>query len=153
MISLLKTVSFIIIFSVAPTVLADWYFNSGFLDKFMLEQSLSIMGTILAIYIAAAASFLAILMNHEEQKKQKIFTGTSTELKHNICFIMIIFFVHFILLTISQSADPNIKIFENPWAAYGLKAAKVFTFSIYIYALYELNVVLFGIRDRLKNET
>jgi len=146
---LIKSISVIILLIVLPTLGADWYAQSGFLDKFMLEQSLSLMGTILAIYIASAASFLAILMGHEQKEGKKIFNTTTGELKQNICFITGIFFLHFLLLAISQPAtDKNIIPF-NETVILLFKFAKTFTFCIYIYAMYELNLVLFSIREKL----
>lgn len=148
MISLLKIISLLILCVVFPTLAADYYFKTGFLEKFMLEQSLTIMGTILAIYIASSASFIAVLMAYEESKKTTIFKSTTAELRQNITFVTSILFIHFLLLVATQKTVPEQIKDILTWTSF-LKGAKVFTFSLYIYALYELNSVLFGIRERL----
>ena len=147
MIRILQIIASLLVFVVAPIVAADHFAQSGFLNTLMVQQSMSIMGTILAIYIAAAASFLAIVMGHEKEKGKVMFNGTSTELKHNIAFVIAIFGVHFFLLSVTPLPTP-----DNGTVLLCLKAAKVFAFSIYIYALYELSHVLFGIRDTLNGE-
>lgn len=154
MFDLVKVFSFIFLLVVCPVILADLYFATGFLDKFLLDQSLSLMGTILAIYIAAAASFLSILIGYELQNTKALFHKTIEELKHNICFMTIVFFIHFLLLVMSQPATavtPRHLVTLNDIDIGNelFKALKVLTFSLYIYGLYELNLSLFGIREKL----
>jgi|GEM_PF-3517008 len=146
MIRILQIVSMLIVFVVAPICAADYFSGSGFLKKFMEDQSLSLMGTILAIYIAAASSFLAILLTHEKERGGVVFNSTTSELKQNIVFIILIFALHFFLL-----AGTPPETAENRFLIGSLMAAKVFTFSLYIFALYELSQVLFGIRDALNS--
>ncbi len=121
MINLLKNMSLLIVFGVAPTVALDYFSGSGFLDKFMADQSLSMLGTILAIYIAAASSFIAILNSYEDQEGKDIFSGTVKELKQTIAFIFIIFFAHFLLLV----GTPTEASFACDLT---LKSLKTFTF-------------------------
>ncbi len=147
MIRIIQIIASLIVFVVAPIIAADHFSQSGFLDLFMVQQSMSIMGTILAIYIAAAASFLAIVMGHEKERGETIFNGTSRELKQNIALVIAILGVHLFLLAVTPPATP-----DNSIVILFLKAGKVFTFSIYIYALYELSNVLFGIRDSLNSK-
>lgn len=142
MIRILQILSTLIVLGVAPIVASDCLWGDGFLDKFMRDQSLSIMGTILAIYIAAAASFLAIIMGFEKEDANIRFNSTASEIKQNICFIIAVFIIHLLLL----SGSPNEKLAPQ-WLLILMKSLKTFTFLIYIYALYELSVVLFGIRE------
>lgn len=101
------------------------------------------MGTILAIYIAAAGSFLAIIQGHEDKQNRDIFKGTTRELKQNILFVIIIFIIHMFLLVITPKEVTSVVI------PIVLKSFKTLTFVLYIYALYELSKVLFSIRETL----
>lgn len=129
-------------FSVLPITGADYYWNNGFLNKFLVEQSLAIMGTILAIYIASAASFLAIVINHEKGEHNRIFKETVTTLKHNIIFVIAVFVIHLFMMV----ATPVVTA-QNVAVILSLKGGKVFTFSLYLFALYRLNYLLFSVRE------
>jgi hypothetical protein len=146
MIKILQIIASIIVFTVLPTIALDNYFKSGFLDKFMVEQSLSLMGTILAIYIAAASSFIAILTTHEDQKKQKIFDKTTKELKQSIIFVFVVFILHFFLLVATPEAGESSISKE---VIILLKGIKTLTFMLYIYALFELSSELFTLKNKL----
>lgn len=142
MINLLKNISLLIVFGVVPTVALDYFSGSGFLNKFMADQSLSMLGTILAIYIAAASSFIAILNSYEDQEGKDIFSGTVKELKQTIAFIFIVFFAHFLLLV----GTPEEASFSCDLT---LKSLKTFTFILFLYALYELSSELFTLKNKL----
>ena len=146
MIRLMGILFAILIMIVAPIMAVSHFSGTLFLDKFMEERSLLLMGTILAIYIAAASSFLGILLTYEKEKGKVVFNDTTSELKQNIVLIIVIFAFHFFLLSATPpyTAD-NIIILKI------LMIFKVLTFSLYIYALYELSMVLFGIRDALNS--
>ena len=130
---------------VAPTIALDHFFGASFLEKFMEERSLLLMGTMLAIYIATASSFLAILLNYEKEKGKVLFVNTALEVKRNITLIIGIFVVHFFLLSATPPSTSNNTILIS------LMVFKVLSFSLYIYALYELSMVFFGIRDKLNS--
>ena len=136
----------ILIVIVVPIMALNHFSGAVFLDKFMEERALLLMGTMLAIYIAAASSFLGILLNYEKEKGKVIFTDTTSELKQNIIFIIIVFTVHFFLLSATPPNTP-----DNIILLRILMALKVLTFSLYIYALYELSMVLFGIRNAINS--
>lgn len=136
----------ILLIVVVPTMVVSHYTESQFLDKFMEERSLLLMGTILAIYIAAASSFLSVLLNYEKEKGKVIFKNTTSELKQNICFIIAIFGIHFFLL----SATPPSTV-SNTICLEILMSLKILTFSLYIFALYELSMVLFDIRNTINS--
>lgn len=142
---LLQIIASILVFGVLPVLGAAYYSEGAFLDKFLSEQSLGLIGTMLAIYIAAASSFVAILMSFEEKNGKKVFQKTSKELKENIIFIFIVFFVHFMLL----AATPDSFAKEDVALQWILRGTKVFTFLLFIFALYELSRQLFTIRDKL----
>ena len=125
-----------------PLVWVERDYGNGFLDEFMTDKSLIVMGTMLAIYIATASSFLAILMTYEKEEGAAIFNKTSTEIRQNVLLVIALFALQLILLT----STPN-KTNDNQEIILCLLEAKTLIFSIYIYALYELSQVLFGIRD------
>ena len=136
----------ILILVVAPIMAVSHISGTLFLDNFMEERSLLLMGTILAIYIAAASSFLSILLNYEKEKGNVIFNNTASEIKQNIIFIIIIFTVHLLLLSATPpSTDDNAILLKI------LMALKLLMFSFYIFALYELSMVLFGIRSTINS--
>ena len=130
---------------VLPTIAFDHFFGASFLEKFMEERSLLLMGTMLAIYIATASSFLAILLNYEKEKEKVLFINTALEVKRNITLIIVIFVIHFFLLSATPPSTSNSAILIS------LMVFKVLSFSLYIYALYELSMVFFGIRDKLNS--
>lgn len=134
----------LIILIVTPTMAANHFLGSLFLVGFMENRSLLLMGTILSIFVVASASFMAILMRYEQDKQRKIFDGTASEIKTNFNVVIAIFAVHFLLLSGTPPEGAC-----NYWLIKILLGLKVFTFSIYIYALYELSMALFGIRDKL----
>ena len=148
MVKILQIVATIIVFGVVPIVWADYYSENKFIDHFMKNQSLSIMGTILAIYIATAASFLAIIMGYEKTQKEVIFNGTSAEIKQNIKFIIVVFVLHLFLLALTPS-----DIEKNQNCVFFLRSASVLTFLLYIYSLYEMSDILFGIRKILNKKS
>lgn len=132
----------IFILGTIPAVALDFYSGSDFLDKFMQEKSLSLMGTILAIYIAMSASFIAILNNYENEQGKNIFSKTVKELKMNIVFIFIVFVLHFFLLAGTSKSFGLILDLV-------FKLAKTFTFLLFLYALYELSNALFTVNSKL----
>jgi hypothetical protein len=150
MIKFLQIIASIIVFTVLPTVVLDYYSKSGFLDKFMVEQSLSLMGTILAIYIAAASSFIAILATHEDRQEKNIFDKTTKELKQSIIFIFLVFVLHFFLLVATPAAS---ELSISKEVIILLKSLKTFTFMLYIYALFELSSELFTLKSKLDKKT
>lgn len=135
----------VVVFAVLITTL-NHFFGASFLENFIEEQSLALLGTILAIYIVTASSFLAILSNYEKEKKSRIFKDTTSEIKCNFRFIMVLFVFHFAALSLTPcETDANLLIINI------LLGAKVSFFALYIYALYELSMVLFNIRDTLNS--
>ena len=146
MIKLIQLMASLILFISLPIIALDLYFGDDFLRKFMLQQSLQIMGTILAIYVATASSFLAILMSKEERDGKNIFTNTSKELRGNIKFIFVIFIGHFILLVVTPP-KPSIP-FDMVMLA--IKGAQTTTFLLFIYILYELSSELFGLKEKVQ---
>lgn len=135
--------SAIIVAIVFPCLCADSYFENGFLDTFMKEQSISIMGNILAIYIAVASAFIVIIGEIEEKTKNNC-NNTLKELKTSIVFMIILYSAHILLMIITPTSPLYIINLI-------LKGAKIFTFSLYIVLLYELTNVLF-IANSFKNK-
>ena len=142
MINLLKNISLLIVFGVVPTVALDYFSGSGFLDKFMTDQSLMVLGTILAIYIGTASSFIAILNRYEDKEGKNIFSSTNRELKQTITFIFIVFFGHFLLLV---GTPMHVSFVCN----LAFKSLKVLTFILFLFTLHELSSVLFTLKDKL----
>jgi len=132
----------ILVFGVAPTVALDYFANAQFLEKFMVDQSLSLLGTILAIYIGVASSFIAILNGYEDEHGKNIFAGVSNELKQTVIWLFGVFFLHFLLL-VGTPQEPSLA------CELTLKALKTFTFLLFLCILYELSVDLFMLRNKL----
>ena len=146
MMKVLQIFSMIVILGVLPILGADYFSNNRFIEKFMQEQSIAIMGTILAVYFVAATSLLSIMMRHEEKvQKKNIFKNSTKELKHNIILVFCIFIFHFfVLVAIPTGLEGCVRII--------LKGIQIFSFLLYIYTLYELSNVLFSIRDTLNKD-
>ncbi len=132
----------ILVFGVAPTIALDYWAGTGFFEKFMNEQSLSMLGTILAIYIGVASSFLAILNSYEDDFGKNIFTSTIKEIKQTIIWIFGVFFLHFLLLV----GTPKYPSFICELT---LKSLKAFTFLLFLCILYELSTELFTLKNKL----
>lgn len=136
----------IVIVFAALVMGVDHCSESTFLEKFMEDRSLLIMGTILSIYIVASLSFLTILMTHEKKEKEVVFSGSRSELKTNILALIALFAFQFLLLSATPSAGVGdiviLKIFMT---------LKVVIFSLYIYALYELSMALIFVVEKLNS--
>lgn len=139
---LLSIFASILVFGIAPTLVLDYFSGAEFLEKFMADQSLSLLGTILAIYIGVASSFIAILNGYEDEQGKSIFAGVSKELKQTVIWLFGVFFIHFLIL-VGTPQEPSL-ICELT-----LKALKTFTFLLFLCILYELSVELFMLRNKL----
>lgn len=134
--------AFVLVFGVLPVLAVAYFTKSEPLDNFLSQQSLGLIGIMLAIYISTASSFVVILTGFEEKGGMQIFQKTSEELRENILFVFFLFFAHFLLL-VAGGGQENIAL---EWL---LRGAKVFTFLLFIFALYELSGQLFTVRRKL----
>ena len=142
MIKVLQLFSCIIVFGVLPILAADFYSQSGFISSFMGGKSLALMGTMLAIYMAAASSFMALMNSYEQKIGKPVFYSTTKELQTNIGAVFVVFFLHLLL----AAGTPNTMSTEILLIING---SKTFTFLLFLYALYELSQGIFTLRATL----
>lgn len=132
--------SIIIVGIILPILLFYYYGSTQYLNLFFEQQMIPLMGTIMALNFATAASLQAILYNIEENKKIK-FEKTRNEIEKNLIFMIIVFILTFILQVINLP--------ERRLAIYLLVSFKLLLFFLYFYILYDLNRALFRITNKI----
>ena len=137
---LISIFSIIIVFTVFPCLLLYHLGSTSYLDNFLKNQMIPLMGTIMALNFAIATSLQSILLNIETIKNETLFPRTKNEINQNLIFMMIIFIIVFVLQVIDS---PTRKVFLYP-----LMGAKITLFFIYFYAIYDLNSALFKISKK-----
>ncbi len=137
---------FLLILFTAPFVAIDYFWSSRFIEEFMREQSLQIMGTILALNIATASFLVGHLIDIEMKEGKVIFETTMREIKHNIYFMFVLFVLQMGVLSIG---DVEFIEFDNNWKHWIL-GLNVILFLAYIFCLYEMTAAIFSLRKRMK---
>jgi hypothetical protein len=137
---LISIISIIIVFIVLPCLIIYHLGSVNFINNFLNNQMIPLMGTIMALNFAIATSLQSILLNIETIKNETLFPHTKNEINQNLMFIIIVFIIVFILQVINI---PMRKIFLYP-----LMGAKLTLFFIYFYAIYDLNSALFKISKK-----
>ena len=121
----------------------DFIVGGSFIFTFLKQNSLEIMGTVLALNIATATFLVGQLMNIELQLKAEVFTKSKKEIKHNIMFMIVVFVLQLMVLTAipGDSNTNQILILARPW----IYRVALFLFLTYVYALYELSTGIFSV--------
>ncbi len=127
---------------VLPILGLDFCVENGFLTNFFKEQAIPLMGTILALNLALAASLQAILLGLETQKNISL-VETRKEVKENVIFMITVFVLVFILQIITP--EKNI---DNKSLLTIITGLKLLFFFLYLYAVYEISNVLFQISSK-----
>lgn len=126
-----------------PFLALDYFFGSKFVDDFLRNQSLQIMGTILALNIATAAFLVGHLMDIEAKAQKNIFSNSTREIKHNIYFMLIIFFVQMLVLTLRDSSV----VITFSSGKYWFMGCGLVLFFAYLLCLYEITAAIFSVRS------
>ena len=137
---LISIFSIIIVFTVFPCLLLYHLGSTSYLDNFLKNQMIPLMGTIMALNFAIATSLQSILLNIETIKNEKLFPRTKNEINQNLIFMIIVFIIAFVLQVIDV---PMRKVL-----LYSLMGVKLTLFFIYFYAIYDLNSALFKISKK-----
>ena len=135
----------IILGLVFPILFLDYIVDNGFLQKFMQEESLSIMGNMLAIYVGVVTAFAAILDQMQNNLGIKCI-NTQRNLKKNIVEMLIIYGLQIICFVITPERYNDIL-----WVEYVLKGFEVLLFILYFLMFYEVLDVFFTIRHLIQN--
>lgn len=112
----------------------------NYLDLFFLNQMIPLMGTIMALNFALAASLQAILINMETIIKQKTFANSRKEINHNLLFMMILFGLVFILQIFNCPNSTSILFILN--------SLKITLFAFYFYAVYEISTAIYKVSTK-----
>jgi hypothetical protein len=142
---------FLIILIEIPLLITDVYMNNGYLDLFLKNQSLSIMGTALAINIATSAFLVGQLLTIEINFKKPIFDNSKKEIKHNLIFMIIVFLLQLFFLLLTPIAEKDTSILLNS-LRYICKGINLFLFLLYLYALFEMTLAIFSVGKFIKNQ-
>lgn len=127
----------ILVIIVLPCIFLYHYVSHEYLDKFFNEQIIPLMGTIMALNFAVAASLQAILYSIEQVNANATFTKTRNEVVQNLIFMIILFAIVFIL---QVNGIPARKLYS-----YSLICIKLLIFFLNFYIMYDLNRALFAI--------
>lgn len=136
-------ITFILLILTSALCSIDYVVGGSFLFSFLKQNSLEIMGTVLALNIATATFLVGQLMNIELQLKMEVFTKSKREIKHNILFMIIIFVLQLMVLTAipSDTSTNQVLLIAKPW----IYRLSLFFFLTYVYALYELSTGIFSV--------
>lgn len=136
--------SAIIVGIICPLLIADYCSQNGFLETFMKEQSLSIMGNILAIYIGIITAFTVILDKLCSITGGKFLKTTNT-LKKNVLQLLFLYGFQALILI----ATPE-KL-EGPWMLF-IKSIEIMILSLYFLFFYEIIEIFFAARNISENK-
>ena len=136
--------SAIIVGIICPLSIADYYSQNGFLETFMKEQSLSIMGNVLAIYIGIITAFTVILDKLSSITGGK-FLKTTTTLKKNVLQLLFLYALQALILI----ATP--KNLGEPWMFF-VKSVEIMILSLYFLFFYEIIEIFFTTRNISANK-
>ncbi len=103
------------------------------MHNFLIKDSITIMGVMLSINCASASNIHLKLIEQEEKINELAYTKTKKEIKDNIIFCIISFFVVIVFMFL----DSAIK-YEN--FKYLTDAVIMSCFLLQIYAVYEITV-------------
>ena len=129
-----------------PFFVAEYIFKCGFINKFLTEQSLQIMGTILALNIATASFLVGHLMDIEIKKQREIFSSSIKEVRDNIYFMIALFILQLTSLTLNAILKNNVL-----GANITLFLAIIF-FLTYIFCLFEMTQSVFSLRKSIRKK-
>lgn len=140
-------------FLVISTILniGDAYVGSGFINKFLDTQVLSIMATLMGLNIATASFLISNLINIELKTSKKIdFKSTRNEIKDNLYFMIALLSLEFIILIFKhQIPEADLKqkfpeIILNHQDIFLMNTLGIFFLALLIYALYEMTQAIFS---------
>lgn len=131
---------FVLILLTIPFLALDYFWGGEFIHDFLKNQSLQIMGTILALNIATASFLVGHLIDIEIKLECKIFDASVNEIKENIYFMIFLFLLQLFILSFSESLC-NINV------CYWVKWLALVNLFLYLYCLYEITAALFTVRD------
>jgi hypothetical protein len=138
---------FIILLVEAGVLYLESITKSSFLTGFLTNQSLQIMGTMLALNVATASFLVGNLTNLEISLKRALFASSKSEIKQNLLFMVVVFLLDLgILIIIPPAVQSNI-LFSPEFLS---KASSFFLFLLYFYALYELTEAIFSVNEFMK---
>jgi len=136
--------SAIIVGIICPLLVADYYSQNGFLEDFMKNQSLSIMGNILAIYIGIITAFTVILDKLSSLTGGK-FLKTTTTLKKNVLQLLFLYALQALILVGTPEK------LEEPWIFF-IKSIEIMVLSLYFLFFYEIIEIFFTTRNISANK-
>ena len=130
----------IIVGIVFPILLLDYVVDNNFLQRFMENESLAIMGNMLAIYVGVVTAFTVILDNLQKKFNTKCL-NTQKNLKKNILIMLVVYGLQIICFV----ATPK-EYYNTLWLEYMIKGFEVLLFSLYFLMFYEIIDVFFFAR-------
>ena len=151
----LRTLAVIVIL-ILIEALVVWLANSlnggTYLQEFIWNHSLPIMGTLLGLNVAAAVFILGHLTTIEiSLNKKDIFTGSRQEIKHSIFMMLVVFSLNLVLLLIAPSRDAT---FLQLLGGFRISFASVslFLFLLHITAIFEITLAVFALESITREE-
>lgn len=139
-------VVFIALLVAAPVAVADYFVGSGFLLKFVREQSSGIIGTILALNVATVTYLVSHLLSIEKEAGNPLFSRTKQEIKENIYFMAGILPVNLLILSLIPNLDSKAGLIIGLWST-GASYLSLVLLILTIFALLEIVKAIFRISD------
>jgi|ERR1035437_5579133 hypothetical protein len=140
--------SFILLIIDAVFIFLDYCLGNTFLVRFLREQSLQIMGVLLGLNLTAATVLISQMTNIEMHKEKLLFKSSRNEIKHNLFFMIGLFFINFTIIVFLPDCVcvfPETKCLIK----YFLIAVSLDTFLLSFYCLYEIIMASFEITEKI----
>ena len=137
-------ISEVVLYGILPTgviMVVDCLWGNGFLDKFLMDTTLSLMVVALVAYIPTTAAIVAILSATEEKKGEPIFAITIQGFKLGLQIVCVLCFIHFLSLIPATPQELSWYLFTN--------GVRLSTFLLVFRALYKVSTFLFGVNHTI----
>lgn len=135
----------IIFIALIPTGIigfADYHYGGNFLYNFAQNQSMGIMGTILALNIATVTFLLGNLYTIEDKAGKEVFASTKKEVKQNVYFMAGIFLTNLFMLALMPELNSQASGIQP---AFVLSLVSLMLIILIIFALIEIVQAIFSV--------
>ncbi len=142
-------VFFLVLLIELPLILVDLFVKNGFIQFFVHQQSLEIMGTLLGLNIASSIFLIGHLIDIEAKLDKDIFDATKKEMKQNIIAMFVMFIIELIIqiaMPIILPNSPQIIKDISMWLSY----VGLYVFLLYLFALFEMTQAIFIVGVQLR---
>ncbi len=125
---------------------AGYHSNGIFLYTFAQDQSMGIIGTILALNIATITFLLGHLYSIEHNANEELFKSTKSEVKQNVYFMAGMFMANLLVLALTPVYNTKMGKLQP---AFIMSLISVFLLILVVIALIEIVQAIFSVSKSL----